>query len=199
MSIRILAQVDNSLLKLAGQQSAFITSAALNRTAIGARDRVRDNLPKRFALRNGWTRGGVQARTGNKTSLTVSVLAPGYMALQETGGDRRPVEGRLLASPSSRLQSSRLIPKSKRPRALLDGKAFFVDMPDGDVGVFMRYGRKRKSIRLLWWLTPEQEYSDRFEFERDVNDYVQDRFPSAFLREWEKVIGQGGYANARAR
>lgn len=199
MTIHILANIDSGLLKLAGKQAPYITSLALNRTAIGARDLVRENLPKRFRLRNNWTRGGIQARTSNKTSLVASVVAPDYMAIQETGGTRRPVQIKLLKAPGEALQGNRVIPQAKRPRALLAEKAFIIGMGDRGAGVFIRYGKARGQIRLLWWLSPEQEYQDRFEFETDVNDYVQDRFSSHFLAEWSKVIGEGGYAQSASR
>jgi hypothetical protein len=178
--IQITAQLKNNLAALAGRQLPFVTSVALNRTAIGARDLVRENLPTRFKLRNNWTKGGIQARTSNRTNLVASVLAPDYMAIQETGGDRTPTRSKMLAAPSEAMQSNRVIPKGKRPRALLNGKAFIIGIANGDAGIFKRTGKKRGQIKLLYWLTDQQEYEERFELESDIQGYVQGRFSVHF-------------------
>ena len=186
--IRITAEIENNLVTLAGRHLPYVTSVALNRTAIGARDLVRENLPTRFKLRNNWTKGGIQARTSNRTNLVASVLAPGYMAIQETGGDRTPTRSKMLAAPSEAIQSNRVIPKRKRPRALLDGKAFIIGMANGDAGIFKRTGKKRGQIQLLYWLTDQQQYEERFEFERDVQGYVQGRFSVHFAGALSQAV-----------
>ena len=180
--IRITAHLDNAdFADFAGRQAPFIASKALNKTAVGARDLVRENLPKRFRLRNNWTKGGVQARTSNKANLTAHVMAPGYMEIQETGGDRHPSASRLLAAPSKAMQTGRVTPRAKRPKALIaSGKGFVLNMGNGDAGVFKRYGKKRGQIRLMYWLTDEQQYEERFEFERDVTEHVETRFSKNF-------------------
>lgn len=197
--IRLTAQLDANLAQFAGRQAPFIASVALNRTAVGARDVVRDNLPKRFRLRNNWTRGGIQTRTSNKTNLVARVLAPDYMLIQETGGTRQPSTSRLLAAPSKDMQSNSVTPKAKRPRALLADRAFIIDMGNGDAGVFLRYGKKRGQIKLLWWLSDDQQYEDRFQFETDVRDYVQDRFSSNFVAAMSEALERGDYAATAGR
>lgn len=195
--IRINAQIDNELAAVATKQVPFAASLALNKTAIGARNAVRGNLPKRFKLRNQWTMRGIQATMSTKGNLTALVTAPGYMQIQETGGQRTSQPGRTLMAPAEALQTGRVVPKKKRPRALLADKAFILQMRGGDAGVFLRYGKKRSSIRLLWWLTDDQKYDDRFKFEQDVNDYVQDRFGAEFAAAMEQAVAGGGKSSAR--
>jgi len=197
--IQITAQLENDLAKIAGDQLPFATSLALNRTAVESRDVVRGNLPKRFRLRNNWTRGGVQAKTSTKKNLVAVVSAPGYMQIQETGGTRTPTRSKLLAAPTDAIKGNRVTPKSKRPGALLADRAFIIDMQNGDAGVFLRYGKKRGQIRLLWWLTEDQDYKDRFEFEKDVHDYVQDRFSANFIQAMTQAMGRGEYAAGTSR
>jgi hypothetical protein len=186
--IRLTAQIDSRIAEFAGSQAPFIASLALNRTAVGARDLVRENLPKRFRLRNNWTRGGIQTRTSTKANLVAHVLAPDYMLIQETGGERQPATAKLLAAPSEAMQSDRVTPKSKRPRALLAGKGFMIDMGGGKAGVFTRHGKKRGQIRLMYWLSDTQQYEERFEFERDVSAYVQGRFSVNFSAALAEVL-----------
>lgn len=197
--INLIAQIDTNLAQLAGKQLPFAASVALNRTAVGARDKVRDNLPRKFRLRNGWTRGGIQARTSTKSNLVASILAPDYMLIQETGGTRRPSKSRMLAAPVGAASGTSVIPKGKRPRALLGDRAFIIDMGGGNAGVFLRYGKKRGAIKLLWWLSEDQQYEDRFEFEDDVRDYVQDRFSSNFVAAMMQALESGGYAQSASK
>lgn len=179
--IRITAQIENRLADMAGRQLPFVASLALNRTATGARDVVKGNLPSRFTLRNRWTVGGIQARTSTKTNLVAQVMAPGYMQIQETGGTRTPLESKLLAAPTDAIKGKRVIPKAKRPRALIEsGKGFILPLKDGSAGVFKRYGKKRGQIRLLYALTPDQSYDERFMFEADVEGYVKAQYSVHF-------------------
>lgn len=181
--IQITATIENNLAEFAGRQLPFAASRALNLTAVGARDEVRGNLPKRFTLRNGWTTGGVQARTSTKTNLVAAIMAPGYMEIQETGGERRPTRSKLLAAPATEMHSTSVTPKGKRPRALIaSGKAFVIGAGERGAGVYQRKGRKgSKAIKLLYWLAPEQGYEERFEFEADVQAHVNARFSNNFL------------------
>lgn len=199
MRIELLADI-NSGLPNAAKQLPFVASLALNKTTIGARDLVRANLPKRFTLRNQFTQRGIQARTSTKTNLISHVLAPDYMGIQETGGERQAPAGRLLKAPTDALAGAGVIPKGKRPRALMASKGFILDMGNGDAGVFIRYGKKRGQIRLLWWLSDDQQYQPRMDFEKDVADYVQDRFAGHFLEAWDQALAKGDrYASTASR
>lgn len=179
MTIRLMAQADSNMAALAGKQLPFVLSRALNATAIGARDQVKANLPKKFNLRNSWTRGGIQARMSTKAHLMAQVVAPGYMAIQETGGVRTPNRSKLLAAPAQ--PTSGVVPKGSRPRALmLSGEGFRIPLKNGRVGLFKRTGRSRKAIQLMYVLAPEQKYEERFGFEEDVTAYVKTRFGANF-------------------
>jgi hypothetical protein len=176
--INITAQIENELDAVARKQMPFAASMALNKTAVGARDEVKANLPTRFKLRNQWTMRGIQAKTSTKHTLLAEVNAPGYMAIQETGGDRRPSSSKMLAAPSTEAKGTSVIPRGQRPRALLaSGTAFIKPMANGDAAVFKRMGgKKRNKLRLMYWLTAEQSYDERFEFEADVEKYTQANF-----------------------
>lgn len=199
MKIQLLAQVTANMQRTAKSQMPFVLSLAINRTASGARDSVRQKLPAKFTLRNQYTVRGIMARPGNKADPTAVIRAPGYMAIQEDGGTRTPGSGRkYLSAPAGDLLGSRsVIPKHMRPRALLSSRAFIIDTQHGP-GVFLRHGKKRGAIRLLWWLAEEHRYEDRFEFEADVQDYVQDRFPEAFRLAMLEAFDRGTYADSPA-
>ena len=176
--INIAAQISNELDAIAAKQVPFAASLALNRTATGARDAVRANLPKRFRLRNTWTQRGIQARPSTKRNLMALLTAPGYMRIQEDGGIKHPSASRMLAGPTDELQTGRVIRKAMRPKALMHGgKGFILPTGNGGAGVFQR---KRKQIRMLYALTAEQHYEERFHFEDDVHAHVGQNFSQNF-------------------
>lgn len=199
MRINVMAQITADMQRTARNQMPFVLSLAINRVAPGARDHVRQKLPAKFTLRNQYTVRGIMVRPGSKADPTAVIRAPGYMAIQETGGEKNPAAGRqYLSAPAGDLMGSRsVIPKRMRPRALLSDRAFVLDTKNGP-GIFLRYGKKRGAIRLLWWLSEEHRYEDRFEFEADVQDYVQDRFPEAFRVAMLQAFADGGYADSPA-
>lgn len=179
MTIQLLAEIDVGFAKRAKGQLPFIASKALNKTAVGARDEVKRNLPRRFKLRNHWTAGGIQARTSSKTNLVASIVAPSYMAIQEDGGQRKPNAGKMLAAPA--FQTSRPIPKAERPKSLLARrKAFFINYGGEGSGIFERTGNGANDIKLLYWLKPTQDYEARFNFEQDIRQHVSTHFGANF-------------------
>lgn len=185
--INIAAQIANELDAIAAKQVPFAASLALNRTATGARDVVRGNLPKRFRLRNQWTQRGIQAKPSTKRNLMALLTAPGYMQIQETGGLKHPNVSRLLAAPTDELQGNRVIRKSMRPRAVMSqGKGFVLPTGSGRAGVFQR---KRKQIRMLYALTPDQHYDERFHFEDDVREHVGLHFSANFRDALAQALG----------
>ncbi len=188
--IRITAHLDSQLAELAGNHLPFAVSVAVNRTAVGARDVVRGNLPKRFRLRNQWTQRGVQVRAGNKSSPMALVVAPDYMAIQETGGTRTPERSHLLAAPADAVRSPSVIPRSKRPRGLMASGGFLLDMGDGEAGLFKRTSR-RAPPRLMWWLGADQQYRPRFGFEDDVRQHVEARFATHFAAAVSGALAAG--------
>lgn len=189
--IQITAQIDNELDAVARKQLPYAAMLALNSTAFGAQGDVKGNLPKRFKLRNQWTARGITVDKASKQTLTAKVNAPDYMAIQETGGERHPLQSRMLAAPAQAMQNGRTIPRTRKPKALLaDGKAFILGMKNGDAGVFKRYGRKRGQITLLYWLTDEQHYEERFHFVDDIEAHTKAHFSENLASALDKALGK---------
>ena len=170
--IKITAQIDNELARLAGDQLPFATSLALNRTANDARDAVREDLPGKLDLKNKGITRLVRSRASTKIRLLAAIEGPGFLAKHETGATIRPTRTRLLASLAPGVSKRSLV------RALDTGTSFTTDMGGGRAGIFQRKARGR--IRLLAWLTPEQNYDDTLSMEGTVEDVVQRRFSQHF-------------------
>lgn len=163
--IRITAQLDNDLERLADRQLPFVTSLALNRTASQARDEVAGNLPERFRLKRASIPKTVKAVMSRKNNLMAMVTAPGFLSIHETGGTMEPQSSSLLAAKVNNTTTRTL-----RNR---DG-TFRMDMGDGNEAVFKR--RSRTSIKLLAWLSPEHDFDERLHMGEDVQRVVSDRF-----------------------
>lgn len=163
------------------RQLPFALSLAINRVAVGARDEVREGLGSKFTLRNQWTIRGVQVLAGSKANPVAFVRAPGYMAIQETGGVRPGA----WAVPSPELRGG-VIPKGERPKQQLASGAFELPLRKGGTGIFRRDGGR---LRLMWWKREGQDYDARFGFAEDVTAYVQQRFPAAFAMAMDSAMG----------
>lgn len=175
--IRITAQLDNELAQLAGKQMPFVTSVALNRTAVQARDQVRESLPKQFKLNNTWTQRAVRVKASSKINLLAQIEAPGYLAKHETGETVRPTRTRLLASMAPGVRKTQLM------RAL--DQSFTVNMGPDRAGIFRRKGKR---IQLLAWLTPEHDYDETLGFRDQVEHKVNERFSANFRQALSEAL-----------
>lgn len=166
--IRLNAQIDTDLARIAGKQVPFATSVAINRTAVGARDVVRANLPKRFRLKRSGLPSTVKAVMSTKQSLLARIVAPGFLSIHETGGTMQPTKSRLLAAKPEGVNSRMLEQREG---------TFRMPAGNGHEGVFKRRGR---SIQLLAWLSPEHDFDERLHMADDVREHVGQRFSTHF-------------------
>ena len=170
------------------RQALFAIALALTRTAQDVQKEVRAQLPSKFTLRNGWTARNIRIEPASKSSLEASISAPDYMRKQETG-EREVARKRYLAAPGPAVGNSRIAPASMRPRQLLrQPKTFILELKSGKVAIAQRKGRKRLPLRIMWWLTPWQEYHERFEFGRTATDVVEKRFAIRFDEAFQHAM-----------
>lgn len=155
------------------KQVPFATALALTRTAGQGQDRVREELPKHFTLRNKFTEGSIRFKRAEKRDwpnckAIVGTISP-YLEIQEEGGDKT-ADGKAFAIPkgirrSDKTQVSRakwpgkILPKNSaipgggRTKGAVNGKRskpkpFLIREKDG-VGVYIRTDKKGKLKRLF--------------------------------------------------
>ena len=186
MIIQINATITNAMRGFE-RQIPFATALALTRTAQDAQAEVRGQLPSRFRLRNGWTMRNIKIAGAQKASLEATITAPDYMAKQETG-ETEHARKRYLAAPAPTIGNDRIPPARLRPRSLLSQPRTFVLDTAGGAVIAQRKGRKRKPLRLLWWLTPQQRYSERFEFGDTTAQTVERRFAIRFDEAFARAV-----------
>lgn len=187
------------------KQLPFATALALTRTAEAARAELRAELPKRFTLRNRFVEQGIRIEPATKRKQSAAVFwrAPGgagrrafadLLARQEVGGRTVP-KGRYTALPRAVKRSgSGLIPRSQRPRALLQRKNVFVEkLGNRGAAIVQRVGRGRSAtLRVLYRLTTKPSvYRPRWEFRATAERVARKTFRKEFGAAFARAIASG--------
>src|SRR3990167_3209198 len=112
---------------LVTKEMPFAMAVALTRTAQSAQREVRAELKDRFTIRGNWVPGGIRIKPATKRNLAAEVGSKdAFMALQETGGVKKP-RGRALAIPvGARRTKMQRTSRSRWPGALLQRKNTFL-------------------------------------------------------------------------
>ena len=126
-----LAAFDRWLSGAILRQLPFVYAAANTRLAVMAQQRVRGQLPFRFAIRNSWVSKGIQVIPARKTQAVPQAILgvrDDFMERQEEGGRKSPLRGRHLAIPTDRARTGRhsVVRGKNRPRALLSRPGHFI-------------------------------------------------------------------------
>lgn len=191
---------------LAEDEIPWATTIALTRTAIKARDEVREDMPRRFTLRNRRSQAGVQVKPAERRNwpLTFSVVGhrDPWFVRQETGGVKRPEKGASSVAVPTKLvkRGSQGVAKAQKPRRLRDRKDVFV----ADELIRQRVDRKKGLLARLqtatWWLLRrEVRIEPRFHFrelvERVAKREYQGEFEQALANAVRKArIKSGAFA-----
>ena len=173
------------------RQLPFATALALTRTGQDAQAKVREELPGRFRLTSQWVPRGIRITPATKSNPEVVVYSRDqFMALQETGGTKRPGSHRFLAVPRDgvkRTQKGR-ISKAGRPGRVMQKSNTFIDRaPGGMLGIWQR--RTKKRVNLLYVLTSKADIKPRFGFFETVTGVARDRFEPRFNEAMRRAVG----------
>jgi len=149
-----------------GKQFRFAGALALTRTAQIAQRDVREVMSDIFTLRNRWTWSGIRiipARKEDADMFSAVYSKDWYMPIHEVGGIRTPSDiGRKeFIIPQKALYRhidfKKPIPTSFRPRNILTNKTrlygnkpFKRTLPNGVTGIFVRKGKERLPIEMLY-------------------------------------------------
>jgi len=175
------------------KQTRFATAVALTRTAKDAQGKVRQELPERFTIRNGWVAKGIRIRPASKSHLESAVtILDKFMALQETGGTKRSHSGKGVAIPVGARPTPRSITRpSKFPGALLRKPRHFIApfaRNPAQKAVWRKVGRGGGKRKLMYMFADEVEIQPRFGFQETVEDVAQSRFDDHFFPALEMAL-----------
>ncbi len=168
------------------KQIPFATAKALTETASDARDEIVRGLDRKFTLRSMWwkprTRFGFNIKAAKKTDLEAEVFtrAP-WMKLHETGGIKKPAQGKHLAVPSSfvRRNKRNKITTANRPRNLKN--SFVGTGKNGQKTIFQR---KRKQVIPMYFLERDAQIRERLQFRDTAQRVVNKRW----MRNFNKAL-----------
>jgi hypothetical protein len=188
--------------RAARRQVPFASALALTRLAQLGQLRVRANLPSRFHLRSGWVSGGIRVIPARKGDWPRQFSAVGsrddFMALQETGGTKRPRKAASLAIPglSTARGAGGRISRGQRPRALLRKRRYFTQrlgagMHAGQIALLHRLTSERYPLRVVFLFTPEGQIRPTLRMHEDVESRARSQYAVVFKRALTQALASG--------
>lgn len=181
-------------------QLPFAVAKTLTKTAYQASDEIKNNLRMDFILRNRYTERGIRVRRATKHRPQSEVGSiDEYMVLQELGGTKTARDGRVAVPRDIKKDVKELIKKRNRPGPLMKranekagtrkrkgGKPlpFFARMSSGKEGIFVRRGKGRVPIDVLYVFEDSVEITPRLGLRktaaRVADENMQENFNAAF-------------------
>ena len=173
-------------------QIPFATSRALNETAKDVREQIlTGTYPRSFTVRNKqFAKRMFKVDRSTKRKLVARVydsLGRDYMAMQESGGTKKP-KGNNLAIPTDQIKrGARGIPKGRRPRALINpgNKSFRQTLPNGQDVILQRRTKKRYPLKVLYLFEPSVKIKPTFPFYEDGRKVAQKMFNINFKKHFK--------------
>lgn len=174
------------------RQVRFATALGLTWTARDARDKLRDDLPKRFVIRTGWLAKGIRFKKATKATLEAEVgSVDSFMRLQEEGGYKESIEGERIGIPIAARRNRRAVTRRSRwpGRVAASARAYVEEGAKGQAALYQRIGRgTSEKLRLMWILTKRVRISPRWRMRQTVERVVAERWPINAKAALERAI-----------
>ena len=194
-----IKQVQKSMGRIRKDQVPFATSLALNMTADDVAKAITAQMPQKLDRPTPFTlaaymtkKGRFKGKRASKRNL-VAVLIPGeaqakYLELQVFGGTRTPA-GSALAVPftkNARLNKYGNVPN--RRGGLIKKKSQFIATIKGIEGIWERYGRGGKKIKLIHAFESEADYQPRLPIFKIAGGVIRNRLGRNFRVAYARAI-----------
>lgn len=192
-AISIPPRVPRDLKKYAGKlrgfakkQFKFATSKALNDTAFDVRRSSIALFERSFEVRNKrFISTALRVKKASKRNLEAHVydrLGRDWLARQVKGGTKT-ARGKYLAIPVAAKRTAR---GSRDPRSY--AKSFIQTTRSGSTGVFQRFGRGGKRVRMLFKLQPTTRVPKGYPFYKNAKRETRKLFDGHFANAWRFAI-----------
>jgi len=197
MRIRVISDIDRFIKNIdtaAQRHVPFAIARALTMTAADAQGDVREDLPKKFTLRNNWVSSGIRITPATKATpmAIVGSLEP-FMKRQEEGGTKKARDHSRVAVPKDARRNKRgIIPKGQRPGALRGKPKIFLVKTSMGAGILRRVGKERYPVQVLYWLKRGVKVKPAFGFKGTTSNTVQQRFGTNFVEALSAAMGHRG-------
>lgn len=175
-----------------GKHAKFASAMLVTRLGRDARDLIRDRLPVLFHLESRWTVAGTRSTRATKAKPVSIVSVPKYLDIHITGGRRfgrttaRWPGRSLIATPEKNYkQQAGAYAKYLSAMDADNGRNYVVHGPRGSS--VRERGRQGKRGRVLFWLTPMQEFRARFDLAGTVDEAVARNLDRRWLEVTEYV------------
>lgn len=189
-------RLERSLLDMEKRQLPFAISQALTSTAFDVRKQLVDRTwPRSVDVRDArFINAALRVDKASKRILVAGVydrLERDFLERQARGGIKTG-RGHDVAIPTERVKArrgARGVPKSLRPRQVLDKPTGFVKAVRGKRVVFRRVGGKRNpKVEALYTLVPAARVRRSFPAYRDARDVVGRRIGKHFHTSFERAM-----------
>ena len=191
------SQLQRRLSALPGQVR-FATAYMLTQLAKDGREAATKRIGEAFDRPVRFTQSAITIKPATKTSLTSVVFAKdiqaNYLAIQETGGERRPEPGAPIIVPVNiRLNTAGNIPRGKVRREVAKPTTFVSRQDTSRTrhlppGIYQRCkrpnGKAMRPPKLLVALEKLVRYRPRFRFQETVHDAVGE----SLERRWREAV-----------
>ncbi len=202
------AEVARSLRFLFRDQIPFATSKAINDTAKGIQAEQRKGMKKRFTIRRAYVLQGVKINKFSKKRDLEAIIeidpTRAFLFKFEEGGTTRPRGTRFAVPDEVRRGKTGVVSRVMRPSRLEfkrwgsgpraevhrgKRRTFMVRTPDGQGGVFQRFGRRKSTkLRMLFSFTPKAEIEPTLEFELTAQTVFQETFTRNFEQSFDRAV-----------
>lgn len=187
-----IKEIERQLSRLQRKQIPFATSMALNNTAFQARKALMAQAPVKLNRPTKYTVNAFRVAKASKRKLVASVYVDDsrahYLKYQIEGGTRiGKGMGTGVPTRNRKLNAYGNIPG--RRSGLVKGKKQFISTIKGVPGVWERYGRKGRKVRLMVGFEKQVTYRPLFPFYKIVGGVVRGRFKRNLERAIVRALG----------
>ena len=193
MKISLQSDIDRvikNMSAIAKKQVPFAASQAINDVALDSQRALKIQAEKKLDRPTRATVNSFRVKRSTKLNLKAEVFilpwAYEYLKYQIHGGIRRS-SGKGTGVPfNARLNKFGNIPGRKK--GLVKKKKQFIATIKGVSGVWERFGRGGKQLKLVIAFEKEVRYSKRFEFTKIVQGVVKNKFNSHFSKRLSSAL-----------
>jgi len=193
MKISLQSDIDRvikNMSAIAKKQVPFAASQAINDVALDSQRALKIQAEKKLDRPTRATVNSFRVKRSTKLNLKAEVFilpwAYEYLKYQIHGGVRR-ASGKGTGVPfNARLNKFGNIPGRKK--GLVKKKKQFIATIKGVSGVWERFGRGGKQLKLVVAFEKEVRYSKRFEFTKIVQGVVKNKFNSHFSKRLSSAL-----------
>lgn len=183
---RDLKRFGRKLKSFARRQLAFAVSKAINDTLFDVRRSSVDLYNASFEVRNRrFIRSALRVKKASKRNLVGHLrdrFEKDWLERQAQGGTKTPRGSKLLVP----VAAKRYAKGTKDPRSY--AKSFIGKTRDGRLGLFQRYGRGGKRMRMLFALKDSVRVPKRFPFYANAKKTTRRLFDDHFAKAWRYAL-----------